>query len=305
MTDRRAAGIAKYDTSDDEADDDNEDEISNDDNEESSEPKDEKEYLAAVERCKAVCANMSGKQWVLGDEADNVATVYGENKLKQFTEDTNFDGVWTTLQRYRDVCRAFPKDRGRPRYFASAQVLASYPEPERFKIVERNPDISKREARAIMRKWRDEQDQAKSDNAAKDDAEADNAGKDDAEADNATTSSSAKAKAKGANKTGKQERENEWSKDNGAWERDVIAIANDAMRAVKFFKRCTREQWLRLVQGGDPSTAATMRRVSEAWGEIADAWDEPSAKETDAPIAESRVKTKQARRASRPVQASV
>ena len=65
---------------------------------------------------------MSGKQWALGDEADNVATVHGENKLKQFTEDINFDGVWTTLQRYRDVCRAFPKDRGRPRYFASAQV---------------------------------------------------------------------------------------------------------------------------------------------------------------------------------------
>jgi hypothetical protein len=114
-------------------------------------------YRAAVEEGKQIVAQVSNRQWRLGDLADTVVTVYNENKLEQFAEDINFDGVYTTLERYRTVCRAFPKSRGRPRYFASAQVLA--PHPERFAIVEWYPEISEREARAKMNAWRDEQDQ--------------------------------------------------------------------------------------------------------------------------------------------------
>jgi hypothetical protein len=125
-------------------------------------------YLAAVEEGKAIVATISGKQWALGDLADTVVTKYGEARLEQFAEDINFDGVYTTLERYRTVCRAFPKTRGRPRYFASAQVLAPY--TQRFEIVERNPDISEREARAILLRWRDEQDRVDAANADEEDA---------------------------------------------------------------------------------------------------------------------------------------
>jgi hypothetical protein len=84
---------------------------------------DEAEYLAAVDRCKAAIADISGKQWVLGDEAATVEKRYGENRLEQFAQDINFPGAVCTLKRCRDVCRAFPKGRVRPRFFASAQIL--------------------------------------------------------------------------------------------------------------------------------------------------------------------------------------
>jgi hypothetical protein len=110
----------------------------------------EPEYKAAVVEGKAIVATISSKQWALGDLADKVVEKnYGENALEQFAEDINFDGRYTTLDGYRRVCRAFPKNLGRPRFFASAQVLASH--PDRAKIVKRNAEISEREAREIMR----------------------------------------------------------------------------------------------------------------------------------------------------------
>jgi hypothetical protein len=118
---------------------------------------DDAAYQADVAQGKRIVAQMSQKQWQLGDLADKVEKAYGENRLERFAEDIHFDGVASTLERYRDVCRAFPKTRGRPRFFASAQVLA--PHPSRLEIVEREPGISERDARAIMRQWRDEQDQ--------------------------------------------------------------------------------------------------------------------------------------------------
>jgi hypothetical protein len=115
----------------------------------------ETEYEAAVEEGKAVVAAISGKQWALGDLADTIETKYGENRLEQFAKDIDFDGAVSTLERYRDVCRAFPEGRGRPRYFASAQILATH--PKRWEIVEHNPDISVREAREITRQWREDE----------------------------------------------------------------------------------------------------------------------------------------------------
>jgi hypothetical protein len=116
---------------------------------------DEAQYLATVKEGKAIVASISGKQWALGDLADKVETQYGKNRLAQFAEDINFDGAVSTLERCRDVCRACPDGRGRPRYFASAQLLATH--PDRFEIVKGNPDISQAEAREITRQWREEQ----------------------------------------------------------------------------------------------------------------------------------------------------
>jgi hypothetical protein len=186
--------------------------------------KDDRKYLAAVERCKAITASISGKQWRLGDESDYVGKVYGENKLKQFTVDIHFDGEWTTLQRYRDVCRAFPKSRGRPRYFAAAQVLAPYPEPERFEIVERNPDISVHEAREVMRQWRESQGEEE-DGDAEDDRDEDVANE---EAGNAVGSKQKKARASKTNK------ETEAQRNAKRTLRQLREIANNAARLAAF-----------------------------------------------------------------------
>jgi hypothetical protein len=108
-------------------------------------------YKAAVERGKAIVASISGKQWALGDEVDAVTKIWGEVRLADYCKNINFSGAPSTLGRCRDVCRAFPKNRVRPRFFASAQYLATL--PDRFKIVERNPDISKAEARKKLHEY--------------------------------------------------------------------------------------------------------------------------------------------------------
>jgi hypothetical protein len=113
-------------------------------------PPDQIPYEEAVRQGKEIMANISGKQWELGDLAATVTKDYGQNRLEQFAQDINFHGEYSTLERYRDVCKAWPKSRGRPRFFASAQILATH--EGRWEIVERNPDISKSEARELMRK---------------------------------------------------------------------------------------------------------------------------------------------------------
>jgi hypothetical protein len=100
---------------------------------------------------KEIVANISGKQWALGDLAADVGDAYGVIRLEQFAKDINFHGAPCTLGRYRDVCRAWPKNRPRARFFSSAKILATH--PGRWEIVERNPEISKREASELMRKW--------------------------------------------------------------------------------------------------------------------------------------------------------
>src|SRR5262249_56131952 len=119
---------------------------------------DEAEYRDAVERGKAACASVSEKQWELGDLAATVTKVYGENRLERFAEDINFPGAPCTLGRYRSVCLAFPKTGGRPRFFASAQILQKAAHDDTIqKIVTANPNISASEARELMRKRRAEQ----------------------------------------------------------------------------------------------------------------------------------------------------
>jgi NADH dehydrogenase/NADH:ubiquinone oxidoreductase subunit G len=244
---------------------------------------------------------VSGKQWLLGDLADKVETVYDESRLERFALDINFAGAVCTLRRCRDVCRAFPKLRVRPRYFASAQVLAAH--PDRFAIVENNRDISKSEAREIMRQWRAEH--ADTATPADQAEEADLLEDEEAETEPtpvATSTPAKAAKAKGPKKTASEEQENEWSADNREWERQVVVIVNNAKRVAAFRKRCTPEQWHRLVLDVEPSLGATVRSGSEELRELADALDEPLEKEADTLIQESRIKTTPATRPSRPVQ---
>jgi hypothetical protein len=124
-------------------------------------------YQDAVRKGRDAIAVISDKQWILGDLALQVSKVYGENRLERFAEDINFPGAACTLGRYRSVCSAFPKTGGRPRFFASAQVLQTH--PDCLEIVKRNPAISKAAAREEMRKWRAEQNGT----ASSDDVDAD------------------------------------------------------------------------------------------------------------------------------------
>ncbi len=196
-------------------------------------------YKAAVERCKAASAEITRQQWVHGDEADAVTQKWGEKSLEQFADDINYHGAPCTLGRCRDVCRAWPKNRARARFFSSAKILATH--PHRWEIVERKPDISKAEAREIMSKWRAEQAgtatpaaEADQDDDLLAEAETENAEQPEdedliePEEDTAPTPTSAKqAKAKGPKKTDTEEEAT--LKENRSWLNTIVDIARAAI----------------------------------------------------------------------------
>ena len=175
----------------------------------------ETEYLAAVEEGKAIIADVSGKQWALGDLALKVEKKYGENRLEQFAVDINYDGETSTLSRYRSVCLAFPKTGGRPRFFASAQILQG--RDDRFQIVTANPDISVREARELMRK--------------------------PTSAENKVNSGGKGAKANGTKTGPNGEQKLEWSSDISGWFNKQVADVRTVINELnKTRENCKREQ---------------------------------------------------------------
>ena len=239
----------------------------------------EAEYLAAVKEGKAICATMSGKQWALGDLATQVAKVYGENRLERFAEDINFPGAACTLGRYRSVCLAFPKTGGRPRFFASAQILQRH--DDGIQIVTANPNISVREARELMRKWRAEhpdEDQAEQDDLIEEEG-------DTGPTPGATTSTPAKgAKAKGAKKKGDEEQAK--LKETRRVFNIIVGLANDGIDAAADVMKEERSDLLKVIE---PRLVEEVRKGGEALIALADWLDELEA--PDALIRQGHVKT--------------
>src|SRR5262245_17084025 len=249
---------------------------------------DEAEYRAAVKEGKAICATMSGKQWALGDLALKVEKKYGEKRLERFAVDINFDGEGTTLSRYRSVCLAFPKTGGRPRFFASAQILQTH--RDRIQIVTNNPNISVREARELMEQGTTTQAEQSAEN--KEDDTEPNGGS------NNVNSGEKGAKAKGA----KRIRE-EWSKDLSSFFSDGLEAANKAIAVKNSIQQCTPEKNASLQKDVTPVWLEKIEQGSEALAWIRDWANGALEDEADTLIQKGRVRRTPAR-ASAPVQPS-
>jgi hypothetical protein len=250
----------------------------------------EAEYRAAVEEGKVATAIISGQQWVLGDLALKVEKVYGENRIQQFALDINYRGNFCTLGRYRLVCRAFPKTGGRPRFFASAQALQTH--PDRFAIVENNPDLSKAEAVEIMRQWKAKNAGTTAADLDEDDEPDDEFEEEDTEPTPGSTSTPAKeAKAKGAKKTADAVQADEWSGNSKRWQAEVVVTANRAIDLAEVRKRCSPEQHRDLLAVLEPPHIETVRKAGEALAELAAFLHKLLHEAADTAIQEGRVKT--------------
>ena len=219
----------------------------------------DEEYQKLVAQGQALTASVSGKQWALGDLADKVVTKTGrEDKLKQFAKDINFSGNWCTLERYRIVCRAFPQNRGRPRFFGSAQILATYPDMERFALVERDPGISVGKAREIISAWNKAHPGAAS--PADDELPDEDQPEEDQPAEDTALSSTARsaparaATAKGLKRTAGEVQADEWLRDTKGWVGKIIVQANAAIELNEIMK-CTAEQRRRITLAIEPELA--------------------------------------------------
>jgi hypothetical protein len=118
------------------------------------------DYAEAVAEAKEILAQMEGSRgrlMRLGELADKIEARYGEQSLKRFASEIGIAAC--TLARCRSVFRAWDeKGAPAPISYAVAQELQNH--PDKFDLVRKNPNLTKREARKIMHRWRKEQVQA-------------------------------------------------------------------------------------------------------------------------------------------------
>jgi hypothetical protein len=261
----------------------------------------EVEYLVAVEEGKAIIADVSGKQWALGELALKVEKKYGENRLEQFAVDINFPGEVSTLSRYRSVCLAFPKTGGRPRFFASAQILQTH--RDRIQIVTNNPIIGVRAARELMRQWHEEQG-----TTTQGEQSAENKDDDTEPTPGATTSTPATAKgakARGEKKEASGERKPEWLRNIEGWFNNQVAAVNAVTNELnKIMEDCKPEQRSLLGTLEPTLLLDASQSLEKKSAEFVDWVDTPLEKAADALSSRAVVtpSPKRSRRASKPVQ---
>jgi hypothetical protein len=239
-------------------------------------------YDDAVRKGKAIVASLSGKQWELGDLTAQVEKAYGENRLEQFAVDINFPGAACTLSRYRSVCVAFPKTGGRPLFFGSAQKLQTH--PDRHQIVRDNPEITKREAIALMHAWRAKQEgtpaaEADDDLDAADDLEA-------TDTEPAATPPSPPAKAKGPKVpiSDEQVQLNEVRRLFNI----VVGLTNDASDAAADVLKEERSDLLKIIE---PRLVKEVRKGAEALMDLCDELDQLLAEAAETLEQEGSVRT--------------
>jgi hypothetical protein len=122
------------------------------------------EYEQWVKEGKQIVSQMEAGENLkmkLGELADGVVKVYSEKKLEQFAK--AIGKAACTLKRCRSVYRAWcgeeaPKGAAPPESYSVAQELQGH--PDRFEIIQQKPNISTRQARGEMRRYKKSQSEA-------------------------------------------------------------------------------------------------------------------------------------------------
>jgi hypothetical protein len=113
------------------------------------------DYDAAVREAKSILKQFSTGQMRLGELADKVQPKYGEQTLKRFAGEIGIAPC--TLARYRSVYRAWADEIPAPGLDSLSYSVARelVPHPDRAKLIHDKPNITKRQAREIMREYRE------------------------------------------------------------------------------------------------------------------------------------------------------
>jgi len=122
------------------------------------------EWKADVNEFKRLAIDTDKNIWAMAEIAANVTIKYGRRSVAQFAQDVG--RAPRTIQAYKVVIERWPEIRGRPRNLEIASVLSRLiigtekstgPKSiaKRYELVAKNPGMTKEEARAIMKEWRD------------------------------------------------------------------------------------------------------------------------------------------------------
>lgn len=109
-------------------------------------------YASLVKQGQVLLEEKVNKNWEFGELASRVDKDYGEDELGKFAKDIGVGKQF--LIDCRNTLQKWPQKTGRP-VFSIAKTLNAH--PYRFKIVEKNPDITQREARAKMKEYNQQQ----------------------------------------------------------------------------------------------------------------------------------------------------
>jgi hypothetical protein len=183
----------------------------------------------AVEQGKKIRADILAKidevergHWLLGDLADKVETRYDDRTLAKLAQKIEISS--SCLKRYRDVYRAWKDISAPARQLGSYSVrkeIATHPDKEQ--IIRDNPNMTKREAQGLMRRYR--------------------RAKEAKEAEVKVTAQEA-----------------EWLRHDKKLFKDLVTLANDATRAAEFAYECTTdEQWRRFLKAIEPAQLMYVR----------------------------------------------
>jgi hypothetical protein len=117
------------------------------------------DYEEWVKEAQQIIAKGEEDQWRIAELAHLVETGYGEKKLQTFAKDIGM--CPRTLERARSVWRAWaeiPEPAPKSFPFAIATALQSH--PNRAKIVKNSPDLTRAQARKLMKAYKTETEAA-------------------------------------------------------------------------------------------------------------------------------------------------
>jgi hypothetical protein len=106
-------------------------------------------YEAAVDELKTLRDGTDSNIWRMAEIAMAVEPKYGEETLQRLATDVGL--AYTTLRHYRTTVDAWPECGVRPP-FSVAYILNSH--DDRLALIKKKPDMTKREAKKIMRELR-------------------------------------------------------------------------------------------------------------------------------------------------------
>jgi hypothetical protein len=109
-------------------------------------------YLEYVRKGLEVTKKMNDYNWIIGDLSLGVKKDYGKHKLEQYARDIGIN--FSTLKACRATSEAWPEKVSRLTFWTVHQQLN--PHPDRQKLLEKNPKMSKDEAIETTSRWRQE-----------------------------------------------------------------------------------------------------------------------------------------------------
>jgi hypothetical protein len=127
------------------------------------------DFETAVKRGKALMDQAAKSAWELATIASNLHPQYGKKTVQRWAEAIELP--YSTARQYMATGAAWKQIDGRPSFWIATELNEH---PQRYKLIERKPEMTKREAQAAMAAWHKKKNDKEEDENEDTDEEEDN-----------------------------------------------------------------------------------------------------------------------------------